>query len=254
MKDLIFCLKISQQKWVEKLSNGEAWFGAINEYIKKAENNNNNEQGDKYEGVFARCKKNSILVKESQLRFGEDLEIIDDGEYCFLRRKSSRLMLAFCMYGIKKDELELFGEVDDSNEIKTCQFKYLIESKMYNNFLQDGTPPSKIAGYYCSAGHLIDSISKSLNDKSYIWNLKMITYDIDLNKEFYIAPQDNYSELWHKRKDLAYQHEFRFLIYNNVPNQKGVIVNYPTLSKSSGNLALGQLYIQGVAEVKERDN
>lgn len=254
IQDLILCLKISQQIWIEKLHKGEAWFGAINEYIKKAEESNNNEQGDKYEGVFARCKRSSIIVKENKNRFGDDLEIIDDGEYCFLRRKSSRLMLAFCMYGIRKEELVLFGEIDNSDEIKTCKFKYNIEPKMYNNFLQDGTPSSEIAGFYCSAGHFIDSICQSLNNRDCRWKLKMISYDIDLNKEFYIDPQNDYPELWHKRNDLAYQHEFRFLIYSDIPNQKGVVVNYPPISTSSANYALGELYIMGTAEVKEKES
>ena len=41
---LAICLKISQPVWIEKLRNGEAWFGKIDNYIKQAEENNNNEQ------------------------------------------------------------------------------------------------------------------------------------------------------------------------------------------------------------------
>ena len=66
IQDLVLCMKISQQKWIEKLQNGEAWFGAINEYIKKAEESGNNEQGDKYEGVFARCRKDSAIIVKYQ--------------------------------------------------------------------------------------------------------------------------------------------------------------------------------------------
>ncbi|MBR3920061.1 MAG: hypothetical protein IKJ59_15270 [Clostridia bacterium] len=251
LQDLILCMKISQQEWIEKLRDGEAWFGAIDGYIKKAEESNNNEQGDKYEGVFARCKKNSVIIQDSQQRFGDDLEIIDDGEYCFLRRKSSRLMLAFCMYGIKKNELELFGEIDCTNEIKTCEFKYNFEPKMYESFLQDGTLPSEVAGFYGSAGHIIDSIGEALIKNNYKWKIKIVNYDIDLTKEFYIEPQSDYPELWHKRKDLAYQHEIRFIIYNKLQNLKGVVINYSPISTSSANIAMGQLYFTGTAEVKE---
>ncbi len=254
IQDLVLCMKISQQKWIEKLQKGEAWFGAINEYIKKAEESGNNEQGDKYEGVFARCRKDSTLIVKCQHRFREDLEIIDDGEYCFLRRKSCRLMLAFCMYGIKKNDLELFGEIDCKDDVKTCNFKYYFEPKMYDSFLQDGSSSSEVAGFYCSAGHIINAIKKSLEIANYNWNLKMINYDIDLTKEFFINPLPDYPELWHKRKDLSYQHEFRFIVYNSKPNLKGSTINYTPISKASANFAFGQLYIQGVAEVKEKDS
>ena len=45
----------------------------------QAETSNNNEQGDKYEGVFARCKKDSHLVGECHNLLGDDLEVIGDG-------------------------------------------------------------------------------------------------------------------------------------------------------------------------------
>lgn len=54
---LVICIKISQKKWIEELQKGSAWFGAINNYIVKAEETNNNEQGDKYEGVFCAVQK-----------------------------------------------------------------------------------------------------------------------------------------------------------------------------------------------------
>lgn len=38
-----------------------AWFGAIDGYIEEAIKTGNNEQGDKYEGVFARVKRTPSL-------------------------------------------------------------------------------------------------------------------------------------------------------------------------------------------------
>ena len=57
-------VKIAEDKWAEKLKDGCAWFGTINGYIKKAEEEHNDEQGDKYEGVFARLKKGSPVIEE----------------------------------------------------------------------------------------------------------------------------------------------------------------------------------------------
>lgn len=247
---LVICIKISQKKWIEELQKGSAWFGAINNYIVKAEETNNNEQGDKYEGVFARCKKVDPIVMEQRNRLGDDLEIIDDGEYCFLRRKSSRNACAFCMYGIKNTDLTPIGEIDDINGELIGKFHYDIEPRMYSSFLQDGSSPSEVAGFYSSSGHIIDAIESSLQKERYKWIRKMVQYDIDISKEFFIEPKQDYPELFHKRIDLEYQHEVRIIILGATPGTKGIGVSYQPVSVQSGNFALGELYLEGTAIFK----
>lgn len=249
---LCLCMKVSQQKWIEALKNGSAWFSAVGEYIKKAEETGNDQQGDKYEGVFARCRKDSDIYYSSLNQFGSDLEIIDDGEYCFLRRKSSRNVYAFCMYGIKNTELQIQQDsLYIENNIKKAKFSYFIDSKMYSDFLQDGTAPADITGYYCSAGHINEAIEKELKKTGFRWIRKMVKYDIDLDKEFYIEPSEDYPELMHKRKDLSYQHESRFLVFDFRNEKNGFVLNYTPLSNHSGEFAFGELYIEGTAIVSD---
>ena len=247
---LVLCIKISQKQWIEKLQAGSAWFGAINNYIEEAETSNNNEQGDRFEGVFARCKKNDPIIQLYQTQFGEDLEIIHDGKYCLLRRKSSRYLHAFCMYGIKNSDIKQIENVQFVDGVYTGNFHYNIDPKMYSGFLQDGSDASQVAGYYCSAGHINDAVERSLRAKGYQWRRSVVEYDVDLSSEFLIEPLPHYPELWHKRKDLAYQHETRILVYNGDHESKGISLDFDVISESSGNFAIGELYIEGTATLK----
>lgn len=244
---LVFCLKISQPKWIKLLKEGSAWFGSIDSYIKKAIESNNDDQGDKYEGIFARVPKDSPKVEQYKSQLGDDLEIVDDGNFCFLRRKSSRVQKAFCLYGIKKSELTIVEVYNPEGENLVGKFRYYISPRMYNGFLQDGGTANDIAGYYCSAGHINSALEHALYIKGYRWKRSIIQYDIDLNEEFLIEPTEGYPELWHKRKELLYQHESRFIIYNDNDDIDGIALAYTPLKENSGNWAMGELYLEGEA-------
>lgn len=161
---------------------------------------------------------------------------------------------AFCMYGIKNTELQIQPDsLYIENNIKKAKFSYVIDSKMYSDFLQDGTASADITGFYCSAGHINEAIEKELNKNGYYWIRKMVKYDIDLDKEFYIEPSKDYPELMHKRKDLSYQHESRFLVFDFENEKTGFSLDYIPLSNNSGEFALGELYIEGTAIVNDKE-
>ena len=46
--DIELCMKVSEKQWIESLRNGTVCFNPIEVFIKKAEKNGNNEQGDRY--------------------------------------------------------------------------------------------------------------------------------------------------------------------------------------------------------------
>ena len=60
--DIVLCMKINEKQWVEAIRDGSLCFNRAGYFIEQAEEKGNNEQGDKYEGVFARIKK---LMEES---------------------------------------------------------------------------------------------------------------------------------------------------------------------------------------------
>lgn len=246
---LALCLKISQLEWIQRLKDGSAWFGKIDNYIVQAIRSGNDDQGDRYEGVFARCKATSPLINKYTLLFGDDLEVLSDGDFVMLRRLSSRAQKAFCLYGIKNSDFEIIDVLNPEASEPMGKVKYNISPRMYDGFLQDGSSTSEVAGFYCSAGHLHEALEKALNQKGYNWKRAMIKYDIDLEQEFLIEPLPGYPELWHKRKDLAYQHESRIIIYDNDVNINGIAVPYTPLTSHSGDFALGQLYIEGTAHL-----
>ena len=251
---LALCLKISQAEWIKRLVDGCAWFGKIDNYIKQAVDSGNDDQGDRYEGIFARCRINSELIEQYHNDFGDDLEIIEDGDYCWLRRRSSRLQKAFCMYGVKMADLEITDVLNPEDAAPMGKFRCNISSRMYDGFLQDGSAPKDVAGFYCSAGHINEALEKALNLQGYEWKRAMIQYDIDINQEFYIEPLEGYPELWHKRKELAYQHESRILIYDDNDEVKGIELQYEPISVHSGGFAFGQLLIEGTAHLFRIDD
>ena len=59
------CMKVSEKRWIESLRNGKECFNPVETFITKAETGGNNEQGDKYEGIFARmcCYAENHLEK-----------------------------------------------------------------------------------------------------------------------------------------------------------------------------------------------
>lgn len=240
--DIVFCLKITQKQWAEKLFYGSVCFNNPNYFIKKALLTGNNEQGDKYEGVFARVRINDSKYNEFLQRFGDDLEIIPDGEFVLLRRLSSRQVPVFCMFGIRKSEL-----IPDEESIKKHGEKYfgeatyLIPEKMYKSFLDDADKDAFVPwGFYASAGHFYDAIEKALSSKEYVFIKKMVTYDIDLNDEFYIEPTSDFPELFHKRKELDYQHEVRYILpFISITDK--LIIGYEPLSTHSAGIAPGEL-------------
>lgn len=248
-ENLVLCLKISQPQWIDKLSKGNAWFGKIDNYIEQANRTGNTDQGDAYEGVFAHCEASSSLVKKYQEIFGDDLEIIPDGDYVFLRRYSSRDYLALCMFGIKNTDLKVTSVYEDGAGNCMGNFHYDIPHKMYDGFLQDGAPISDVAGYYCSAGHFIEAIETALNRAGLRWKRSMVSYDIELSSEFLIEPNKDYQELQHKRKELQYQHELRFLVPKLGECEKGISLEFAVPSAHSGNCAMGELYIEGTGYV-----
>lgn len=242
-------LKVSEKKWIESLKNGHVCFNPVEIFIKKAEQEDNNEQGDKYEGIFARLNKNDRKIHELKKRLGDDLEIISDQDHVLLRRKSARNVPVFCTYGARKDELNL---IENSVHIEKGEYVgtaiYDFPEKIYNNFLST----NDVWGFYASAGHFTDKLENALERENIQYKKSVVNYDVDLTSEFCFELDDEYSELNHKRKDLEYQHECRYRLLNFPRNEK-YIVQYDPLSERSCGIAPGamQMEIKCICDILE---
>lgn len=181
-------MKIGEEKWIKKLENGSACFSPIADYIKKGEKENNNEQGDKYEGVFARLKKNDTRIHDMEDRLKDDLEEIEDGEYILLRRKSSRTVPVFCLYGFYKEDAQMIEL--SSNNVK---LELIPSSKMYNEFLNgvSSTEEKKVAWtLFFSLGHLQHNIQTALDNKHVNYRFAKVQYDLFDGDEFFIESNE----------------------------------------------------------------
>ena len=239
--DIELCMKVSEKQWIESLRNGTVCFNPIEVFIKKAEKNGNNEQGDRYEGIFARLQTNDRRIGELKIRFGDDLEIIpENNNYVLLRRKSSRKIPIFCMYGVRRDELELQEDsVHKENGKYIGTVVYDFPTRIYNGFLNS----SDVWGFYASSGHFCVALEKALGDNNLTYGKAVINYDIELDKEFYFEPTENYSELIHKRKELEYQHEIRYILPFS-PRDEKYLLKYAPLAENSCGIARGELKLE----------
>lgn len=235
------CMKVSEKRWIESLRRGQACFNPVETFITKAEIGGNNEQGDKYEGIFARIKANDARLTKLRKRFDDDLEeIIDEDGYVLLRRISSRKVPIFCAYGIKKDELKIRENSvqEEAGEYK-CMVDYYFPDKIYNGFLDC----TDVWGFYASSGHFFAALEEALDKNHLSYAKAVISYDIDPTKEFYFEPDSDYSELNHKRKDLEYQHEIRYRLLSFPRNEK-YLLDYAPLSEYSCGIAPGALRLE----------
>lgn len=244
-------MKIGEEKWIKKLENGSACFSPINDYIEQGEKENNNEQGDKYEGVFARLKKNDTRIHDMEDRLKDDLEKIEDGEYILLRRKSSRTVPVFCLYGFYKEDAK---KTELSSNI--VKMELIPSSKMYNEFLNgvSSTEGKKVAWtLFFSLGHLQSNIQTALDNKHVNYRFAKVQYDLFDGGEFFIEPTSDYPELTHKAKRLSYQKEIRWVL-PNIHQSTKYILPYTPLKKESMGCHEGKTNFQFQAEahIKEK--
>ena len=245
---IYFCLKIGEKKWIRALKDGQICFNIVNCYIKKAETGCNNEQGDLYEGVFARLHKTNPKITEMQDKLRSDLEIIPDGDYVMLRRYSTRNIPIFCIYGIFREDLKPIGDVIKNDDgTYTIKTRIDISTKMYKDFLNK----EDIWGFYVSSGHFFESVESALREKKYAFKRNRINYTEKSKKEYFIEPTDNRDELFYKHPCYSYQNEERILLPDLQRDDK-LTLNYESVGNRSGNIASGGLFMEAKARGKKK--
>ena len=238
---IYFCLKISQEKWIKKLQQGEICFTPTHYFIEEAIRTGNDEQGDFYEGIFAKLHPNDKRIDELKAKLGSDLEIIEENGYILLRRHSSKNIPIFCIYGIYSNDLQY---IDEPQENPKKPGEYLakvridISDKMYRKFLQD----SDVWGFYASAGHFFEAIEEMLHKEKVDFCKRKVNYSLFENDEFFIEPTDDYPELGYKFPKFAYQNEARIVL--NKYQKDRWVRKYTPLSDNSANISNCELYME----------
>ena len=79
--DIALIFKFGEKRWIEKLVEGEISFSCAGSFISQAEHSKNDIQGDKHEAVFAKLTKSDPRISQMRLRFKNDLEEIEEGDF-----------------------------------------------------------------------------------------------------------------------------------------------------------------------------
>ena len=244
--ETLFGMKINKQIWIKKLRDGSACFSPVNDFIIEGEKTGNNEQGDKYEGVFARLHKNDERINEMRSRLGNDLEELCDGEHILLRRLSCRTIPVFCMYGFYKEDAEIVSQRDLPDGSIECRLRFNPSKSMFDKFLNGNTSNDnqEIAyGMGFSVGHMQSAIHESIAHREKRTLDVRVLYDLDYTSEFFIEPTSEYPELQHKAQRLSYQKEIRFILLDEHRYNKYVLP-YEPLSDRSAGLFEGETYYE----------
>ena len=252
----LFGVKIGAEKWIKKLHEGSACFSPVGDFIVEGETTGNNEQGDKFEGVFARLKKDNPLIEKMSEKLGDDLEKVTDGNYMLLRRKSCREIPVFCLYGMyKEDAEEIEREILEDGTVQSI-LQFQLSDKMYDEFLNTSlTSSEKIEPWSMgmSLGHFQTAIEKELDQRGIRHKVVKVDYDLSETGEFFIEPTNNYDELAHKSDRLNYQKEIRWIL-PNIHQMDKFILSYTPLSKESAGIAKGKIVFKFdmVGHIKEK--
>ena len=215
----IMLYKFGESRWINQIINGNLSFSCAGAFINQAEKTGNNIQGDKYEGVFARLKKEDQRIDEMKDLLGDDLELLQDGEYTFLRRKSVKLRPIFCLFAyLAKDVVNDPSVKQTGVQTVRLDFDHRLREGFVNTDTQNVLSEShRFTLAYLLPKPFIDRMNIALFNNKISYDMNMVRY-IDFNNEFFITPTPHYNELLVKSNKYEYQHEARICLYKDALN------------------------------------
>lgn len=256
--DALQLFRFSEQRWIDKLIEGDVSFSCPGAFIHQAKMTGNNDQGDLFEGVFARLKYGDTKVTSLRKTLGKDLEIIPDGEYVMLRRKSSKKKPIFCYYGYTAEELLTENDVDHPGRMK---LKHDIDKRMYSSFaasidcalISDSHQFTQIS---LQLKPFIDRIKIAFLENGHSYKMQKIDYNFFADETFYIEPTRNYDELFYKFPQYDYQYEARICVTDvSLPTIfDRWTLNIIPLNKDDYEITHVPLYVELTVDIMECKN
>lgn len=250
----LILFKIGERQWIKKIQEGEISFACLGRYIDIAKKTGNIEQGDPDEGVFARLKKGDSRISQVSEQLLDDLEIIDDGDYVKLRRKSSYFIPIFCLYSYRGIDV-LNNEIEKPG-VQTV-FHYFDEN-MYGGFSQDTV--RNVLSFGSSQTTLIMQVlpfqcllARALAKKGVDYEIRHINYEEFEKDEFFIEPTEERNELFYKFPRYSSQKEVRVRLSNSSNNDIYDRVNLKIGSFPNGDTYLhpGKLFMGLNVDIEE---
>ncbi|MDR4950377.1 hypothetical protein [Neobacillus cucumis] len=252
----LILFKFGLTKWMKELKDGKVSFSCPGQYINIAKEEGNSEQGDFYEGVFARLKETDPRIEQCQCKLGEDLEILPDGDFVLLRRKSTYFIPTFCFYSVRPPDL---------SQNVTCsgwqQVRYGFDERMYSGFSSSAVlnvhPDDAPATLIIQARPFHEQIMQAVRRKGFSIEISHINYTLFENEEFYIEPTDQRKELFYKFPKYSYQKEARILLHGLKINNfnERYTLNIGPLSDEDAPMVAGiQMYGEFSVDIEELDS
>ena len=218
-------LKVGENQWMKKLYDGQLSFSCAQAYINQGIHTSNQEQGDPDEGIFAQLIAGNPLITQMRELLGDDLEEYQRGGFIMLRRKSACRKPIFCVYTIRAFDFE--------NQLRHAGLNRVnipINQKIYENLLTAHPvnvlscaeqEKRKLMSVFFNSEPFFSAVDKALRCRYYEpMRSDAVEYDIKDDTEFFVKPDDNYNELYHKRERYSYQHEVRIVLTRKLFGRK----------------------------------
>ena len=201
-ENLFLLFKFGEKRWIDKILKGELSFSCAGAFINQAKKAGNTIQGDIHEGIFARLKRGDIRIDQMKERLMSDLEILDEGEYLCLRRRSAKLKPIFCFYGYKAGGILKAG--GDNLSVGINRIRYEFDPQLYTGFTSDWkispllNEPYRFRLLLLRIEVFKEKLENAMKLINKCYRAKNIDYDKMQEKEFFIEPTPNYDELFYK--------------------------------------------------------
>jgi len=150
-----------------------------------------------------------------RFQLGKDLEVLPDGEYRLLRRKSSKLKPIYCFYSYKAGDALVDGQPTHTGKL---QIRHDFDDRLYSGFSNDSkhnimlAKPHWFTQLTLQPKPFLERIQCALALTQQQYKMGSVDYKLFSNETFFIEPTAEYDELFYKFPDYQYQYEGRILL------------------------------------------
>ena len=132
--------KCTQRRYANDFINGKIKFNQPNIWI-ELENNGKKGQGDSLEGVFLATDKNDNHKFINDLKKGQNIEYFTKGNLTYFRRKKTKELFCFCLYGLNSNmflhkETDRFGEEHSYAKVNKSYFSDFSNNISENDYFK----------------------------------------------------------------------------------------------------------------------
>lgn len=209
-KLMIMLHRFDEARWIRKLVEGQVSFSCVGNFLKSYIKDGNTVRGDDFEGVFAHLPKTDARVQNAINTLGDDLEIIEDGNYVYLRRHSVKRIPVFCIYMIDGETL-----VENIKSAGIHDVEIVFDPRLVEGFSkcdsQNEDEHINILSIFPE--QFVTPISDFCLNQGITIKRDKVKYQ-NIHGDYYVEPTDKYNELFVKDTCYQYQHEERMILPN----------------------------------------